>query len=123
MDAGAAKSQPSGGKSGTSLAVYKTHSLACELNYKSPSSVWHYSVKNASCVFGVAEKWNTGASIPISFLTSTYRAVIFLFLLIFSNLNNTFQWFALLGSSDPYIPRQTTDGFVFCKQGLLCFLF
>lgn len=73
--------------------------------------------------FGEAERWNTGPSVPISFLTSTYRAVIFLFLLIFSNPNSTFQWLALLGSADPYFPKQTTDGFVFYKQGLACFLF
>lgn len=44
---------------------------------------------------------------PISFLTSAYRALVFLMLLVFSDPNNTSPWFALLGSSDPYFPRQT----------------
>lgn len=37
MDAGADKSQISGGTSAKSLAVYKT--LVCELDYKSPAQI------------------------------------------------------------------------------------
>lgn len=42
-----------------------------------------------------------GGALPISFLTSTYTAVMFLFLLLFSNLNNTFQCSADLTHISP----------------------
>lgn len=111
-------SQPSGGMSTTSPAVHQT--LVCELNYKSPALL---VLSSKERIHMPSEELRGGASLPVSSLTSTSRAVIFLFLLIFSHLNNTLQWFAPLGSSGPYFPRQATDGFVFCKQGLGCFPF
>lgn len=84
---------------------------------------WHCPVKDKATCLQEGWRYTTRAFLSISLWTSTCRTVIFLFLVIFSNPNSTFQWLALLGSPNLYIPRQTADGFVFWKQGVVCFLF